>query len=202
MSLGDGVLHMWRGDLSLEGMAIKKNPEDNGRLSGDSAAASGIPAAREPKRNGHLFAAETQKVVTIEGITVEGVMKEMQIAYQTLTEKGTNDTCGVKRWRRVFRERPDRFMKILESLEKKMEVSKEANRKYSEEYEARGKRITELETENAGLQTKIAELEAKLGDVGEDEYAEPDPAVERLRELREKLAKRGRKPQIEAPSDQ
>jgi hypothetical protein len=94
LPLGDGVLHLGKGDLSLKGMAIKKNPEDNGRLSGDSGAASGIPAAREPKRNGHLFAPETQKVVTIEGITVEGVLKEMMIAYQTLTEKGTNDTCG------------------------------------------------------------------------------------------------------------
>lgn len=80
-------------------------------------------------------------------------------------------------------------MKILESLEKKMEVSKETNREYREEYEARGKRITELETENAGLQSKIAELGTKLGEVGEDEYAEPDPAIERLEELFEKLAK-------------
>lgn len=185
LPLGDGILHVWERDLSLKSMATKKNPKDNGRLSGDPGAAAEVPASREPLRNGHLFAVQTQKVVTIEGITVEGVLKEMMIAYQTTTEKGTNDTCGVKRWRRVLRNRPDQFIKILESLERKME----ANRKHSEEFEALGKRKGELETENAALKSKIGELEAELPEQGEDEYAAclADPTHARLKELERRL---------------
>jgi hypothetical protein len=109
----------------------------------------------------------------------------MQLAYQTTQPVGTKDPVGIRRWRKLFITKPDKFLAILADQEKRLLDKQEASRKHCKEFEALGMRVVELEAENKTLKTRIAEFEAKLPDV--DEY--DDPAINRLRELREKLAK-------------
>jgi hypothetical protein len=101
-----------------------------------------------------LFAVQKPKKVIIKGITIKGIWAEMLIAYQTPTKRGTNDTCAVKRWRRLWRNRPDTFMKILDWVEQRWRAERKRNIKYREEYERRGEKITKLEAEIAVLKAK------------------------------------------------
>jgi hypothetical protein len=130
----------------------------SGRQPGDSKTPTEETTKRNPPRDGHLFAVQKPKVVVIKGITVRGALKDMQIAYRTPTQRGTNDTCAVKRWRRVLRDSPDKFMKCLDWAMKRWKAEKEENRQFREEYEARGKRIADLEAENATLKSNNRRL--------------------------------------------
>jgi hypothetical protein len=130
-----------------------RTPAD-GQPSGDSAKPTNGTTKRVPPRDGHLFAIQKPKKVIIKGITIKGVWADMLIAYQTFTKRGTNDTSAVKRWRRVLRDRPDRFMRILEWVEQRWRAERKRNVRYREEYERRGRRIAELEAEIATLKAK------------------------------------------------
>jgi DNA repair exonuclease SbcCD ATPase subunit len=153
----------------------------NGRIPPRSSGAT--PVTPQQGENGYFLPEQSPKPVAIEGITVEGILQQMQLAYQTTQPVGTKDPVGVRRWRKLFLMKPDRFLAILTDQEKKLNERQEANRKQREEFTALGERKRELETENATLKSKITELEAKLPEV--DEY--DDPAVERLEELTRKL---------------
>lgn len=138
----------------MDDMESNNQTSADGRKPGDTPMPTKGTPKRNPPRDGHLFAVQKPKVVVINGITIKGVWKEMLIAYQTFTQRGTNDTCGVKRWRRVLRDKPDTFMKLLEWAEKRWKAERLAKIKYREEYEYRGERIAELEAENAALKAK------------------------------------------------
>lgn len=138
----------------MENMESNNRASGDGRQPGETVAAAAVPTKRNPPRDGHLFAVQKPKVVHIKGITIKGVWREMLIAYQTFTKRGTNDTCGVKRWRRILRDRPDTFMKLLEWVEKKWRAERKAKLKYREEFERRGEKIAKLEAENAVLKAK------------------------------------------------
>lgn len=151
------------------------------------------PATPKQDENGFFVSGQSLKPVTIEGITVDGILQQMQLAYQTTQPVGTKDPVGVRRWRKLFITKPDKFLTILADQEKKLFERQEANRKRCEQVEALGKRKSELETENAALKSKIAELEAKLPEV--DEY--DDPAADRVKALCDKLLAEGEAERVE-----
>jgi hypothetical protein len=154
----------------------------NGRIPPRSSGAA--PVTPQQGENGYFLPEQSPMPVTIEGITVEGILQQMQLAYQTTQPVGTKDPVGVRRWRKLFISKPDKFLTMLEAQEKKLEASNEAKRRYREEFETRGKRITELEAEKIVLKTKIAGLEARL-----PEEVDPydDPGAERVLELGKRL---------------
>jgi hypothetical protein len=160
----------------------RSNKATNGRIGPGSSGAA--PATPQQGENGLFLPGQSLKPVTIEGITVDGIVQQMQLAYQTTQPVGTKDPVGVRRWRKLFISKPDKFLMILADQEKKLLERQEASRKYREEHETRGKRITELEAENGTLKSKIAELEEQLPEE-EDEYAHPN--IQRLEELHRRL---------------
>ncbi len=142
------------GELSVGDMERNTHTPADGRQPDDSVKPTEGSTKRLPPRDGHLFAVQKPKKVIIKGITIKGIWAEMLIAYQTPTKRGTNDTCAVKRWRRLWRNRPDTFMKILDWVEQRWRAERKRNIKYREEYERRGEKITKLEAEIAVLKAK------------------------------------------------
>jgi hypothetical protein len=162
----------------------RTNKPTNGRIHPSSSGTA--PATPKQGENGYFLTEQSLKPVSIEGITVEGILQQMQLAYQTTQPVGTKDPVGVRRWRKLFITKPDKFLSILADQEKRFEASQKETKAHAAEFERRGLAETQLKSELSAALKRIDELEAVVPS-GDDEYA--DPAVERLEELFEKLAK-------------
>lgn len=86
------------------------------------------PATPKKGENGYFLPEKSLRPVCIEGITVEGILQQMQLAYQTTQPVGTKDPVGVHRWRKLLNSKPDKFLAILESQEKRFESSQSQQR--------------------------------------------------------------------------
>lgn len=110
----------------------------------------------------------------------------MQLAYLTTQPVGTKDPAGVRRWRKLLNSKPDKFLAIMEAQEKRFEASQKEAKGHAAEFERLSILVPRLQADLTEARNRIAELVAQLGSESDDEYA--DPAIERLEELRTKLA--------------
>lgn len=144
---------------------------------------SSVAAAPQP-RNGHLFAEKDPKTIILNGLVVEGAFRDLLLAYNTQRTPQNGDPAGVAKWRRLYRDKPERFMSIMEALEKKqLERQKEA-KEHAAEFERLQASEAKLKADLTAALKELAELR-KLLPSELDEY--DDPGLERVNELMDKL---------------
>lgn len=127
---------------------------------------------------------ESPKSVVVEGITVDGILREMQIAYQMVRPANTSDPVGIRRWRRLFLVKPERFMAILEAQEKRFLARQEEAKAQQNEFEKLKAEVPKLKADLTAALKELAELRAMIPSEL-DEY--DDPGLERVNELMDKL---------------
>ena len=175
---------------------------------------------KAPKKPSPRDLTGTRAQIVVEGITSTGALLAMQRVYrQPSTHDCTKEE---QYWRYIFRENPGKYLEHMRKEEAaQKQATKEFKDREAEFERLKGVELEfasykesakawmkaadadvvdvrkKADQETAALradltaaQGRVAELEEQLGSLEGDEYA--DPAVDRLRELDEKLAKRGR----------
>jgi hypothetical protein len=155
----------------------------------------GTKASRKPSTyNAEQDRARRVKFVEEAGVIAEQVtmghlnaltlVQQMHIAMGTLQPPGT-EPVSIRRWRKLYAKNPDRFLAILDSREK----AKSAGAAELERLQAIAADFEEFKVKSKADLTvalsRVAELEARLAESEDDEYA--DPAMERLEELELRL---------------
>jgi hypothetical protein len=159
----------------------------------DTSSAQEVHLPEDPQAipnrvsNGSSGADSVPKHVALDGIKVDGIYEQMQIAYQLVEPPGKTWPAAIRRWRTLFVKKPDRFMAILEKQEAKFLARQAEAKTHAAEFERRGLAEVKLTADLTAANRRIAELEAKLVAAQDDEYA--DPAIERLEELFDRLAR-------------
>jgi hypothetical protein len=152
--------------------------------------------AEEGRQRYEIAVSETDKAFEDNKLGLKSVLRDMQIAYSTSAPTGVRETINIRRWRLLYRDKPEKFLAIMESHEEKAEAKKRSVKAKAAELErlreAESKLKAELtaarekwEAELRVLRERVQELEALVpGDVL-DEYE--NPALERLEALKERL---------------
>jgi hypothetical protein len=163
-------------------MPTKKKPV---RSVSDSGPTHAVLRKGKPNPVPLVPAEENTKGVVIEGITLDGILREMQVAYQMVRPANTNDPVGIRRWRKLFLSKPERFMAILEQQERKFAARQAAAKAVEEELASLRARVPELEGGLTAALLRVGELEKLVPAAGSDEYE--NPAMGRLEELEMRL---------------
>jgi hypothetical protein len=117
------------------------------------------------------------------------ILQDMHVAHMTPQPTGTKDPLRIRRWRQLFSRKPEKFLAILDSYERKVAARRQGAKEHDAEFERLRVAEAKLKGDLTAARSRVAELEEQLSAAGGDEYE--DPAVERLRELRVTLAKEG-----------
>lgn len=157
------------------------------------------PSVTAPRTNGvgrergpnGTFRPGPPRSVTLEGVTLEGIYAELQTAYRSPV--ASHEPVSLTRWRKLFTKSPAEFLRIMKAEEDRWRASQEAAVRHQAEFERLIKREKELEESIRLAEERMAELEAKLSKLGEDEdecaACLAHPNSQRIEELMNRLVK-------------